>query len=359
MRRRLLYGLRRLVWYCAIAVRKEFKRRWWYKMLSIASPLYFLFGLLVNIENPFFSWSKRVRAIILLSALIVMLLLVIEALYQFHKRRVARLKSKHKSIIERLNTQHQTEIAEKDKGLTEKDAAHQSEIKRIESEHGDKIIGLVEANTKALIKQQKKHWAEVEGLQSCIREQVTELNELRSPKLIFEVETFPQCRVSLSHEAYTFDPPDAEPKEVDYYVIKGNVKIHFENHSTHQLMLRKRMEVSLFRKTGNGKEKMIPLESSSTVIVLGEDNGANTKLEELRFEPLTKTKAYIFYLGMGIPTSYGKRLNQNCFIRITMEAISQPPCFVDLDVNWGDAIKDGSSITPRTSALSQVHRWTE
>ena len=117
MQKGFLYGIRKLVWYCAIAVRKEIKRRWWYKMLSIISPLSFLFGLLSNLENPFFSWSKRTRAIILLSSLVLILLLVIEALYQFFRGRIAGLKYKHRHTIEKINSRHQSKIKEKVEGL--------------------------------------------------------------------------------------------------------------------------------------------------------------------------------------------------------------------------------------------------
>lgn len=213
-------------------------------------------------------------------------------------------------------------------------------------------LSLHEKETTALEAQLK---AECEKEVVSLRAKLDEF----TPKLIFEVERCPQCRATLKHEKYLFDPPDGEPKEVDYYVINANVKIHIANDDVIELRLQRRMTVSLFRRTGRGKEKEIPLdpERESLLMVAGEGSQVMPKLEDYIFAPLKKTGTLMLFCGMGISTRYGKRLNRDCFIRLTMEAIRQLPCYVDLDVDWEAAkTEKGSAMTPRTSARCQAHR---
>jgi hypothetical protein len=264
-----------------------------------------------------------------------------------YEANINREKEAHKSQLEQQEKEHQSQQSKLIEGHVTSTLAlrklHETEMEGLKK-HFQSVI---EFEREQARKQQEHHNALVSEQSRKIREQSSRILKLTKHTLIFEVEECPQCRVSLSHEAYTFDPPEGEPEEVDYYALNANVKIHFENNDTHQLMLKKRMEVSLLRKTGRGKEKIIPLQSQPTLIVMVEGGTERPKLEDLRFPPITKTQSYIFYFGMRVPTRYGKRLNHNCFIRITMEAMRQPPYSVDLDVNWEEALKGGSSMTPR------------
>lgn len=178
------------------------------------------------------------------------------------------------------------------------------------------LEGAYRAHVKAIAQQDTLHATEIsklkEGYEKKIIELSTRLDEVNKPDLIFEVEKCPQCSVTLSHEQYTSVLPDTVPQDVDNYVINATVKIHFQNHGLNQLMLTKPMGASLFRITGNGKEKPIPLQQK-TALVLGEGSKVLDidKLDEVRFEPTNKTKSYIITFGMAFLTRYGKRLNQN------------------------------------------------
>jgi hypothetical protein len=222
------------------------------------------------------------------------------------------------------------------------------------------LEGAYRAHVKTVAKQDKLHATQISNLKKGYEKKVKDLRarlDVFKPKLIFEVERCPQCRVTFRQ--YPFDPPDGEPKELDYYVVNAHVKIHFDNDDEIELRLQRRMTVSLFRRTGREKEKEIPLhpEIESLLMVAGEGSPVTPKLEDLTFAPLKKSKTLLLFCGVGISTRYGKRLNRDCFIRLTMEAIRQLPCYVDLDVDWEAAkTEKGSAITPRTSARCQAHK---
>jgi hypothetical protein len=224
------------------------------------------------------------------------------------------------------------------------------------------IALIVRSALRVIAERDARHATEIRRVKKKYEKRVEELNarlDVFKPKLIFEVERCPRCRVTLSHEKYLFDPPDGEPKEVDYYAVSAHVKIHFDNDDEIELRLQRRMTVSLFRRTGRGKEKEIPLdpERESLLIAAGEGSRVTPKLEALTFAPLKPSKTFLLFCAMGISTRYGKRLNRDCFIRLTMEAIRQLPCYVDLDVDWEAAkTEKGSAMTPRTSARCQAHK---
>ena len=279
---------------------------------------------------------------------VVLIVLIVRAIYKVIEKRDI----DHVAEISKLTADHKTELSTLESNIK---IQHKSEIETLESH----INSIYEEYRKRMLAHREHYNTKVSELLSRVSEQSKRINELSRPRLIFEVERCPRCRVTLSHEKYTFAPPDGEPKEVDYYAVNAHIKIHFENDDEIKLRLRKRIGVSLLRRTARGKEKEIPLdpERESLLILAGEGSQVIPKLENFIFEPLSKTDSYMLYCGMGISTRYGKRLNRNCFIRLTMEAIRQPPCYVDLDVNWDDAkTEGGSAMTPRMSAQCRVHR---
>ena len=88
------------------AVREEFKRSRWYKLVSIILALWFVLNVLslfgVTIPAPRLSWRT---ATLFLAFLVVVLLVVIEAVYRFHRRTVSDLYAetqKRIQIVSRL-----------------------------------------------------------------------------------------------------------------------------------------------------------------------------------------------------------------------------------------------------------------
>lgn len=83
------------------AVWEEFKRSRWYKILSILAAAWFvlnvlsLFGLTIPAPKP--SWRL---ATFFLAFLVVVLLLVIEAIYRFHRRTISSLYAESQKAIQ-------------------------------------------------------------------------------------------------------------------------------------------------------------------------------------------------------------------------------------------------------------------
>lgn len=83
------------------AVREEFKRSRWYKIVSILTAIWFVLNVLslfgVTIPAPKPSW--RLAAFFLVFLLVV-LILVIEAIYRFHRRTVSNLYAETQKAIQ-------------------------------------------------------------------------------------------------------------------------------------------------------------------------------------------------------------------------------------------------------------------
>ena len=75
----------------------------------IAAAIAPLVALFVAFSNPMLGWSKRTRAIIVLSIMVVLLCFVIEAMYRHYRSRNGKLKRKHQI---RIQAQSEASLAE-------------------------------------------------------------------------------------------------------------------------------------------------------------------------------------------------------------------------------------------------------
>jgi hypothetical protein len=124
--------------------------------------------------------------------------------------------------------------------------------------------------------------------------------------------------------------------EKDRYTVGINLLARFENHdATPKRILS--VELALYRKTGRGNVKIIP-RSEGFIFPIETDyefgNMRDVISDKAELSAGEITKPYWLCCTVSIPARYGKRLNQKCFIRVTMEAMRQPPYVIDLYVDW-------------------------
>jgi hypothetical protein len=164
----------------------------------------------------------------------------------------------------------------------------------------------------------------VEAERDALKAQLRELSKLK-----FVV------RTSRESEIYIPKPEDDEAIHEGKRTVCANLIVQFENHNTapNRVM---NIEAELLRKTGKGEEKR--LKSDTIIFSMGTDNiyGKNRDLilDKAEIPGGGISRLYWLYSTSTIPARYEKLLNQNCFIRVTMEAMRQPPYRVDLYVDW-------------------------
>jgi hypothetical protein len=128
----------------------------------------------------------------------------------------------------------------------------------------------------------------------------------------------------------------------------ADIRIRFTNRNINKIMVTK-LEVSLLRKTWSGKERAIPTVESYGV-VYEEASTQKINWHELDFlGTRVGTANYQLSWIFEISKEAMEKLNKNCFLRITMEAMRQPPYSIDLDVDWKQAISEVSTVSLRTS----------
>lgn len=170
-------------------------------------------------------------------------------------------------------------------------------------------------------------------------------------KLIFEVDTDDQSQVKSDRhpKALRFKKTEPDvPIRMDLWVLTVNLRIRFENHDIHPIQLKK-MKVSLLRKARDGREREIPLFRSLMEIF---EEGTTGKFVPDQNQILGNriTPYYWVQCVLEVSERYGERLNQNAFLRVTVDALRQPPYSVDLDVDWKTSRKGFVFISQRRDA---------
>ncbi|HEV7857445.1 MAG TPA: hypothetical protein VGO91_02240 [Pyrinomonadaceae bacterium] len=167
-----------------------------------------------------------------------------------------------------------------------------------------------------------------------------QLEELKKLKLI--INTDHQSEVRINRHWNVPVMVGVEQSESDEWHITAHLRMQLENNALANVLVKK-LEASLVRKTKREEEKGMPKTKTSLIPLLG--------IEELvRHEVLAgrMTEQYWYSYEVDIPARYVKRLDSTCFLRVTMEAMRQPPSSIDLDVDWEEAkIKGTTFLTPR------------
>ncbi|HEX8142202.1 MAG TPA: hypothetical protein VF553_06365 [Pyrinomonadaceae bacterium] len=277
--------------------------------------------------------------------LVITVIAILEGAYRTHARKVKELnashdtnvegiKETHKSAIEQLEKQHESDLTELNEGHRKMHLAlmkiHEKEV-----EWRKEIFkSTVDSNAKSMKDIHNRYRAQAEEQSRKIRVQssrILKLTKQTEHKLIFEVHPKPQSQAYVQYHP-----------SFNKYLITANLEIHLENHDTTPRTI-KRWEAWLIRKTKRGTEKKI---REASILVL-DKSGKETTLE--RVDILGITPDHWLHCALELPARYGKRLNQNCFLRVTLEATRQKPYPLDLDVDWQKAYTSGTNVyvTPR------------
>lgn len=185
--------------------------------------------------------------------------------------------------------------------------------------------------------------------------------EFDKPRLKFEVNTaLSTSEVLVRHNRERFAPPGIEPDQYDQYEVTANLHILFDNEDADQIVARS-MKAALMRinRGRGGREKEIPHQVEMRSFFFHEDARRLNNGKGLVIPARTRTEYKEFYFRFDTPTPYGKRLNENCFIRVTLEAMGQPPYCADIFPNWEDARKHGRiylnpTLQPKTRIQYRV-----
>ena len=142
---------------------------------------------------------------------------------------------------------------------------------------------------------------------------------------------------------------------VNTFVLKAELIVLLENRGHDKVTIRKAW-AQLLRMTSRGREKEIPLKRKLGLETHPLTMSPST-LDGYTVEPLTRGVPFILNWSCELSERIGERLDQNCFLRISMDAMNQDLFTVDLDVDWKARATDTAvRVTPRTSAQYCVQR---
>jgi hypothetical protein len=185
----------------------------------------------------------------------------------------------------------------------------------------------------------------VKNLKDCIKELEAQI-AAREELLTFEIDA-PRSKVNVTNY------------NNDGFSVNLQLYISFENSDTNPLTV-KSVNILLMRANEDGTESEIPPVNIIDRVdrelyeVISAGNHPLSK-SEVRWEyrnlsvPLRTQTLYHSVLGhIGVSGDCRKILNENCFLRVTMDAMNQPPYSLDFNVRWQDISLGWIGITPRT-----------
>jgi hypothetical protein len=139
------------------------------------------------------------------------------------------------------------------------------------------------------------------------------------------------------------------PKPSASYLFKAHFRVRCENPAPYQRAVRS-VRFSLMRVTGRGEPKPIPMVTERTEV---EEEGNRSRVELVDFTVAAGafTPWYWFTSHFQLRQRYATRLNEKCFVRLTMEAVNQDAKVLDFGVNWDEVMsKAFAPLTPKTPA---------
>jgi hypothetical protein len=258
-------------------------------------------------------------------------------------RSPAKLDSKKQAEIERLSTEIRTLSAQ----LTTNAEGHKEERTNLIASFREEIGGLKEKEGKLVSIFAKQLKAQAEPLNEKIASLESQLQALNKHSLTFEIDTSSVTGVHLRRQERTYNlPKEMNPLQFEIYIITGNLQIRFINHDVAVNSVIS-LKPSLIRKDKNGAEEeaIIVDVESFTSIYEGEQT---VDLSRISFLGTRITPYFLLHFALVTPVESIGELNKDCFLRITMEAMRQPPYTVDLDVmTWQGATEYRAPVKPR------------
>jgi hypothetical protein len=326
------------------AVYTEVRYGWGYKILGIlwlgiaAFSTYLTFADKIAdnalMPSPALKqlWS-RFWPFLFVLLVIYLLLMVLVAVQRYHSKIISQLQAGH----EKVSSENEGEIKRLQSELTAQSESHYEwceTLREINQQHVDDLSTLHQRDVSKLKTDYENQMA---AIRSSHKSELEELKKLK-----------PVVRMNGESEIYIPKPEDNEDTATGERNIYANLVIHFENHDTVENRVME-MTTALFRKTRRGQEKKI--KGEAFLLAMGTQFGEDGARIDLLIDkpPIPGggiTSRYWFYCTYKISARYEKLLNRDCFIRVIMEAMRQPPYPVDLYPDWEAA---------RTSSNGRAH----
>src|ERR1043166_2158376 len=252
-------------------------------------------------------------------------------------RAPAKLDEGKQAEIDRLNAT----VKERNASI----AALESEL-AMEAEHRARDMKALSDTNQTLFDAARDTHAEkerIEGERDALKGEMdslkAQLNKLNTYKLTFEIDA---RRSHLNVISY-------HDKQ---YSVMLRLYICFENSDINPLTVR-RLKVLLIRKNEDETESVIPLIAQELYEVLIAEKHPLSRSEykwDDRNLPIEGRQRTLFHTIEGHITAegdYRRALDSSCFLRVTMEAMNQPPYSFDFDVEWESTLRGWVHITPR------------
>lgn len=319
-----------------------------------------IWGILSNFRDDFLPPEQQDRWVmrlllprwywIIIGFLVITVITILEGSYRAHRRKVTELDAAYISKIQGLMRKY----IRRRKRVNRKFMAERFTLRQYAKELTDANVEKRSLEDKIVTLQGE--FTKLESQRDTLTAQLEEQNKY---KIFLEVDTELNSIDSDPFESRQSAVTIIEDEDEDMlhgtnqtitthsYFIKADFRIRFENKDPNKLVVYT-VKVKLMRKTSRGKEKEIRL-SRRILETQPDDRFGRVELDNLTVEGRTRTDFYWLHCEYEMLSRYGVRLNQNCFFRVTMEAMDQLPFDKDFDVDWEAASKRETPFIPRTS----------
>jgi preprotein translocase subunit SecG len=198
--------------------------------------------------------------------------------------------------------------------------------------------------------------AEIASLKSEIASQVGTITTLETERASLKAQIEERDKHKLILEVDTglymdgFEPKQSgviiQNGDFERYIVKPYFRVRFWNHAPHKLTTRS-VKVFLMRKTENGEEVVPSI--SSHVDNQAEEVGIRRRFDFDNFtvEGGTPSERIELLCDFELTAKQAELLDENCFLRISMEAMNQAVLNRDFDVDWKKAFTIFETLTPR------------
>lgn len=186
--------------------------------------------------------------------------------------------------------------------------------------------------------------AALETERDSLKAQLEELNE---PKLTFEINQSLEGKFFAIHDTSTFAPSGIHPVTRNRYIIKVFLKARFVNKHPDPILAEK-MTLSLHETTVDGEEREITSERSRNVKATIQHMVVNWETG-LLVPGTYRSHYYDMSDDLIVSGKDGARLNERCFLRLTMYAMNQRSYIADIYIDWDEARQStGTFLLPKT-----------
>lgn len=257
-----------------------------------------------------------------------------------HKAEIDKVNEAHKAKIEQKEEEHKSEQSKLIEGHAKVELALMR-LRETEVEGLKKNFRLIhEGQLKREEETRKRNDALIANLRHKLTDKVHQIYKLTTYKLKFEIDAPSRSFVTVT--SY-YD---------EQFSVMMRLYIRFENSDVHPLTV-KGVSVLLIKKDEDDTESEIPLIKQDLYEVVYDEEHPLSKKEykwdsrNLSVGGRDWTPYHTIDGHINADGDYRKILDSSCFLRVTMEAMNQPPYSLDFDVNWEGIHQGWVQITPR------------